>query len=342
MTTLAQILSLAPGSREGWGSLCQQGRHVAVLQSPCQDFFSQASYLVIQCLQVGLLPWLNCFLNLLDPKKIILTMTALLHNRTPGSVLMPHTLLFGVQLWTMPWLFFGALHLALPNQPTPWQMCCNGASPEQGRYKPPAASGPLCFAEQTQGDPLAEEPLSAMARHRCWGASTRTRQTSGGISSGYSLNFQNTQLETSYARGSGFKFNSPWWISLPWTHPVTSLADVTSQHSHPVVRSSAVWPRHVKSHLLFFPFLQLPASPSALCCCDQSFLVCLLHALLNFTDVCCITLSALSVLTQESLCFSDYLCNIPPNLLPPHYPSLMWGNQHKTLKTWHTTAATVK
>lgn len=184
-----------------------------------------------------------------------------------------------------------------------------------------------------------------MARYRCWGASTRTRQNNGAISSGYSPSFQNMQLKTSYARGSGFKFNSPWWISLPWTHPVTSLADVTSQHPHPVVRSSAVWPHHVKSHPLLFPFLQLPASSSALCCCccDQSFLACLLHALFNFTDVCCITLSALPELRQESLCFSDHLFYIPTNLLPCHYPSLMCGDeQHRTPKIWHTTAATVK
>lgn len=156
----------------------------------------------------------------------------------------------------------------------------------------------------TQGDHLAQQPLLAMARHMCCGASTRTRQTSDGISSGYSPTFQNMQLETSYARGSGFKFNSPWWISLPWTHPVTSLADVTSQHPHPVVRSSAVWPCHVKSNLLLSPFLQLPAQGPLLpwlWSVIPGFLVRLLRALLNFTDVCCITLSALSLLRQESL-----------------------------------------
>lgn len=181
-----------------------------------------------------------------------------------------------------------------------------------------------------------------MARHMCWAASTRTRQTSGGISSGYSPSFQNMQLKTSYARGSGFKFNSPWWISLPWTHPVTSLADVTSQHPHPVVRSSAVWPCHVKSNLLLFPFLQLPAQCPLLLWL-WSVIPGLSSALLNFTDVCCITLSALSVLRQESLCFSDPLCYNPPNGLSCHYPSLMWGNQqHRTLKIEHITAATVK
>lgn len=206
----------------------------------------------------------------------------------------------------MPWLFFGAFQLAPPSQPVPWQMCCNGASPEQGRYKTPAASwpweqsgaGPLYFAEQTKGDYLAQQPLSAMV----WGAEEQVQEQVKTVVAflqdthqGYSPSFQNMQLKTSYARGSGFKFNSPWWISLPWTHPVTSLADVTSQHPHPVVRSSAVWPCYVKSNLLLFPH----CLPSALCCygCDQSFLVCLLHALLNFTDVCCITLSALSVLT---------------------------------------------
>lgn len=318
MTALAQILSLTPGSREGWGSLCQQGRHVAILQSPCRDFFSQALYLVIQCLQVGLLRWMNCFLNLLEPKKIILTMTAQLHNRTPESALKQCKLLFWVQFWTIPWLFFGALHLALPSQPIPWQMCCNGASSEQGRCKPPAAPWPWELSEarcwpipfcraDTRRPPGWAAPLShgqIQVRRSKYKANL-----GGGISSGYSPSFQNMQLKTSYARGSGFKFNSPWWISLPLTHPVTSLADVTSQHPHPVVRSSAVWPRHVKSHLLLFPFLQLPASPSALCCCccDQSFLVCLLHALPNFTDVCCITLSALSVLRQESLFLWSHL-----------------------------------
>lgn len=74
---------------------------------------------------------MNCFLNLLEPKKIILSMTAQLHNRTLGGVLKQPTLLFGVQFWIMPRLFFGALQLSPPSQPAPWQMCCNGASPKQ-------------------------------------------------------------------------------------------------------------------------------------------------------------------------------------------------------------------
>lgn len=81
MTTLAQILSLTRGSREGWGSLCQWGRHVATVQSPSRDFFRQALYLGIHCLLVGLLPWMNCFLKLLEPKKIILSTTAQLHKQ---------------------------------------------------------------------------------------------------------------------------------------------------------------------------------------------------------------------------------------------------------------------
>lgn len=141
MTTLAQILSLTRGSREGWGSLCQWGRHVATVQSPSRDFFRQALYLGIHCLLVGLLPWMNCFLKLLEPKKIILSTTAQLHNRTPGGALKHPTLLSPVQFCIMPWLF-GALQLAPPNQPIPWQMCCNGASPKQWRYKPPVASWP--------------------------------------------------------------------------------------------------------------------------------------------------------------------------------------------------------
>lgn len=171
MTTLAQILSLPLGSREGWGSLCQQGRHVAILQSPSRDFISQALYLGVQCLLVGLLPWMNCFLNLLEPKKIILTMTAQLHKRTPGSVLGQPTLLCGVQFWIMLLLFFGAFQRAPPNQLIPWHTCCNRASPEQWRYEPPVASWPwelrgawcwptsLCRAD-TERPPGSAAPLS--------------------------------------------------------------------------------------------------------------------------------------------------------------------------------------
>jgi len=56
MTTLPRTLSLTPGSSKGSGSLRKQGGHVAILQSPSGDFFSQALYLAIRCLLVGLLP----------------------------------------------------------------------------------------------------------------------------------------------------------------------------------------------------------------------------------------------------------------------------------------------
>lgn len=78
----------------------------------------------------------NCFLNLLEPKKIrlsMLGMSAWLNNRTPGSELEPCTLLFPSlrKLQLIPWLCFGALQLVSSNQLFPRQICYNGASPVQ-------------------------------------------------------------------------------------------------------------------------------------------------------------------------------------------------------------------
>lgn len=57
--------------------------------------------------------------------------------------------------------------------------------------------------------------------------------------------------------------------------------------------------------------------------------------LLNFTNFCCITLSASSLFRQELLYPSDPLCCLPLNLLPHHYIPLRWGNQqHMIQRTW--------
>lgn len=172
-----------------------------------------------------------------------------------------------------------------------------------------ADAGPLCFAEQTQGDHLAQHPSQPWPDKGAEGASTRTRQTSGDISSGYSPRFQNMQLKTSYARGSGFKFNSPWWISLPWTHPVTSLADVTSLHPHPVVRSSLTTPCEEPS-----PFVSILAN-------------CLLHLVPS---------AAVAVISHSWLAFS-MLCLILQMLvasLYQHYQS--WDKSHSVSLTAFT------
>lgn len=136
---------------------------------------------------------MKCFLNLLEPKKIILTMTAQLHNRTPRRALKQYTQLFGVQFWTMPWLFFGALQLAPPNQPVPWQMCCNGASSEQGRYEPLAASWPW-----------------ELRATRCWSISFCRADTGRPPGSAAPLSHGQTQVLRSKYKNKA----NQWWFAF--------------------------------------------------------------------------------------------------------------------------------